>query len=262
MTEKLTYDPTPADAPEFTEEEQDSLRVADELGEKENELLAGKYQNAEELEEAYLNLQKKLGSQDEDADEVEDTTLDEDEYPEEVAEGVNLIAQASEEYWENDGAISEETMERFTEMSSSELVEAYMAIRDRNPDIEGGGESPDLTDAEMNQVYNSAGGEAEYKNLTSWAAENLDESKMDAFNDIIDRGNATSIQIAVAGLRAEYEAQEGYEGRMLTGKAAKTQDSFRSQAEVVQAMSDPRYDRDEAYRQDVYEKLERSNVQF
>ena len=264
MTEKLTYDPTPADAPEFTEEEQDSLRVADELGEKENELLAGKYQNAEELEEAYLNLQKKLGSQDEDDDEVEDTYLDEDEdeYPEEVAEGVNLIAQASEEYWENEGQISEETMERFTEMSSSELVEAYMAIRDRNPDIEGVGESPDLTDAEMNQVYNSAGGEAEYKNLTSWAAENLDESKMDAFNDIIDRGNATSIQIAVAGLRAEYEAQEGYEGRMLTGKAARTQDGFRSQAEVVQAMSDPRYERDEAYRQDVYNKLERSNVQF
>ena len=58
MTEKLTYDPTPADAPEFTEEEQDSLRVADELGEKENELLAGKYQSSEELEEAYLNLQK------------------------------------------------------------------------------------------------------------------------------------------------------------------------------------------------------------
>ena len=262
MTEKLTYDPTPADAPEFTEEEQDSLRVADELGEKENELLAGKYQNAEELEEAYLNLQKKLGSQDED-DEVEDTTLDEDEYPEELADGVDLIQTASEEYFENEGALSEETMERFKEMSSSELVEAYMAIRDRNPDIDGGGYSEDLTDAEMNQVYNSAGGEAEYNNLTTWAAQNLDESKMDAFNDIIDRGNATSIQIAVAGLRAEYEAQEGYEGRMLTGKAAKSSgDIFRSQAEVVQAMNDPKYDRDPAYRQDVYDKLERSNLQF
>ena len=261
MTEKLTYDPTPADAPEFTEEEQDSLRVADELGEKENELLAGKYQNAEELEEAYLNLQKKLGSQDD--DEVEDTTLDEDEYPEEVADGVDLITQASEEYYENEGAISEETMERFTEMSSSELVEAYMAIKDRNPDLDGGGYSEDLTDAEMNQVYNSAGGEAEYNNLTTWAAQNLDEAKMDAFNDIIDRGNATSIQIAVAGLRAEYENQEGYEGRMLTGKAAKSSgDIFRSQAEVVQAMNDPKYDRDPAYRQDIYDKLERSNLQF
>ena len=264
MTEKLTYDPTPADAPEFTEEEQESLRVADELGEKENELLAGKYQSAEELEEAYLNLQRKLGSQDEDDDdEVEDTTLDEDEYPEDVVDGVNLIAQASEEYYDNEGVISEETMERFKEMSSSELVEAYMAIRDRNPDIDGGGYSEDLTDAEMNQVYNSAGGEAEYNNLTQWAAQNLDEAKMDAFNDIIDKGNATSIQIAVAGLRAEYENQEGYEGRMLTGKAAKSSgDIFRSQAEVVQAMNDPKYDRDPAYRQDIYDKLERSNLQF
>ena len=262
MTEKLTYDPTPADAPEFTEEEQNSLEVAEKLGQEEAELYAGKFENAEELENAYLELQKKLGSKDED-DEVEDTTLDEDEYPDEVSDGVNLITQASEEYYENEGAISEETMERFKEMSSSDLVEAYMAIRDRNPDIDGGGESPDLSDAEMNQVYNSAGGEAEYNNLTSWAAQNLDESKMDAFNDIIDRGNSTSIQIAVAGLRAEYEAQEGYEGRMLTGKAAKSSgDIFRSQAEVVQAMNNPKYDRDPAYRQDVYDKLERSNLQF
>ena len=263
MTEKLTYDPTPADAPEFTEDELNSLEVAEELGQQENELLAGKYQNAEELEEAYLNLQRKLGSSDdEDDDEVEDTYFDEDEYPDEVVDGVDLIYSASEEYFENDGAISQETMDRFTEMSSSELVEAYMAIRDRNPDVEGGGYAEDLSDAEMNQVYNSAGGEAEYNRLTSWAAQNLSETKLDAFNDMIDRGNSTAIQIAVAGLRAEYEAQEGYEGRMLTGKAARSQNGFRSQAEVVQAMSDPRYERDEAYRQDVYDKLERSNVQF
>ena len=260
MTEKLTYDPTPADAPEFSEDEQDSLAVAEKLGQQESELYAGKYQSAEELEEAYINLQKKLGTSDD--DEVEDTYLDEDEYPEEVVEGVDLIQTASEEYFENDGQLSAETMERFTEMSSSELVEAYMAIRERNPDVDGGTSSPDLTDAEMNQVYNSAGGEAEYAKLTSWAAQNLSETKLDAFNDMIDRGNATAIQIAVSGLRAEYEAQEGYEGRMLTGKAARGADAFRSQAEVVQAMSDPRYDRDEAYRQDVYDKLERSNVQF
>ena len=260
MTEKLTYDPTPADAPEFSEDEQDSLAVAEKLGQQESELYAGKYQSAEELEEAYINLQKKLGTSDD--DEVEDTTLDEDEYPEDVAEGVDLITTASEEYFENDGQLSQETMQKFTEMSSSELVEAYMAIRERNPDVDAGTSSPDLTDAEMNQVYNSAGGEAEYARLTSWAAQNLSETKLDAFNDMIDRGNATAIQIAVSGLRAEYEAQEGYEGRMLTGKAARGADAFRSQAEVVQAMSDPRYDRDEAYRQDVYDKLERSDIQF
>ena len=51
---------------------------------------------------------------------------------------------------------------------------------------------------------------------------------------------------------------------LLTGKGAPSTDGnvFRSQAEVVAAMGDPRYDADPAYRQDVFEKLERSNIQF
>jgi len=261
MTEKLTYDPTPADAPEFSADEQNSLEVAEKLGQQESDLYAGKFENAEELENAYLELQRKLGSNDD--DEVEDTTLDEDEvdYDEATVAGIELITEASDEYYANEGQVSSETMQKFQEMSSSDLVNAYMAIQENNPNQEGG-YSPDLTDAEMNSVYNSAGGEAEYNRLTSWAADNVPESKLDAFNDIIDRGNATAIQIAVAGLRSEYEAQEGYEGRMLQGRAAAPTSGFRSQAEVVQAMSDPRYDSDPAYRQDVYDKLERSNVQF
>ena len=259
MTEKLTYDPTPADAPEFTEDEQNSLEVADRLGQEENELLAGKYRNAEELEQAYIELQKKLGSSEEETEE-DPSTLDEQE-EEEWSEGASVIIEASDEYYANEGQLSAETMQKFTEMSSTDLVNAYMEIQANAPE-QTQAESPDLTDAEMNSVYNSAGGEAEYEKLTSWAAENLAENKLDAFNSIIDRGDATAIQIAVAGLRSEYENQEGYEGRMLTGKGAKATDGFRSQAEVVAAMNDPRYDRDEAYRQDVYDKLEKSNVAF
>ena len=257
MTEKLTYDPTPADAPEFTEEEQAALEVADRLGQEENDLILGKFKDADELAKAYSELEKKLGSG-EDEDYEVDT---EEEEEEEWSEGAELIAEASDEYFNNEGQLSQETMQKFTEMSSTDLVNAYMEIQANNPNPQQG-ESPDLTDAEMNSVYNSAGGEAEYNRLTSWASENLTENKMDAFNSIIDQGDATAIQIAVAGLRSEYENQEGYEGRMLTGKAARTTDAFRSQAEVVAAMSDPRYDNDPAYRQDVYEKLERSNVAF
>ena len=260
MTEKLTYDPTPADSPEFTEDEQNSLEVAERLGQEENELLAGKYRNAEELENAYLELQKKLGTSEEESEE-DPSTLDEQEEEEEWSEGAALIAEASDEFYANEGQLSEETMQEFSKMSSQDLVEAFMEIQRNNPDV-GNAPTPDLTDAEMNQVYNSAGGEAEYNRLTAWAAENISEDKLDAFNSVIDRGEALAIQMAVAGLRSEYESQEGYEGRMLQGKAARTVDSFRSQAEVVAAMSDPRYERDEAYRQDVYDKLERSNVAF
>ena len=256
MTEKLTYDPTPADAPEFTADEQDSIAVAEKLGEQESELLAGKYENAEQLEQAYLELQKKLGS--DDNDEVEDTTLDEDEveYDENVVTGIETIQSASDEYYANEGQLSEETMEKFGEMSSRDLVEAYMAIQENTDPSDS---YPDLSDAEMNTVYNSVGGEKEYNNLTSWAAENMDDRALDAFNSVIDQGNPVAIQLAVAGMKAEYDNQEGYEGRMLTGKAAKASDGFRSQAELVQAMKDPRYATDPAYQQDVYDKLERSN---
>ena len=80
---------------------------------------------------------------------------------------------------------------------------------------------------------------------------------------MVESGKVQAIQLAVAGLQREYENAVGYEGRTLTGKAAtQTVDVFRSQAEVVRAMSDKRYDNDPAYRNDVFEKLERSNLQF
>ena len=261
MTETLNYDPTDPDAPEFSEDEQNSLEVAEKLGQQENELLAGKYQNAEELEQAYLELQKKLGSDDDD-DEVEDTTLNEDEveYDEATVAGIETIQSASDEYYENEGSLSAETMEKFGQMDARDLVNAFMAIQENTDPADS---YPDLSDAEMSTVYNSVGGEAEYNKLTSWAADNMEERALDAFNTVIDQGNPTAIQLAVAGMKAEYDNQEGYEGRMLTGKAAQnSRDGFRSQAEVVQAMSDPRYDKDPAYRQDLYDKLERSNVQF
>ena len=259
MTETLTYNPAEANPPALSSDEQNSLEVAEKLGQQESELYAGKFENAEELENAYLQLQRKMGSGD--TDEEEQSTLDEDEYYDEATSaGIELIQEANDEYYSNEGQLSPETMEQFKEMSSNDLVNAFIAIQENNPNQ--GSYSADLTDAEMNSVYNSAGGEAEYNRLTEWAADNLSDRKLDAFNSMIDQGNATAIQIAVQGLRSEYEAQEGYEGRMLTGKAARAVDGFRSQAEVVRAMSDPRYDTDPAYRQDVYDKLERSNVQF
>ena len=259
MTETLNYDPTDPDAPEFSEDEQDSLEVAEKLGKEESELYAGKYENAEQLEEAYLELQRKLGSDDD--DEVEDTTLDEDEveYDDATIAGIESIQEASEEYYANDGKLSDETMEEFAKMDSRDLVNAFVAIQENSdPDAQ----YPDISDADLSTVYNSVGGEAEYDKLTDWAADNMDDKALDAFNSIVNQGNPTAIQIAVAGMKAEYENAEGYEGRMLTGKAAKSTDGFRSQAEVVAAMSDPRYDRDPAYRQDLYDKLERSNVAF
>ena len=259
MTEKLTYDPTPADAPELNEDEQKSLEVAEKLGEEEAKSYAGKFDNAEELEKAYLELQKKLGSDEE--SETEDKEEAEEETVEE-SPATSLINDASQEWADNNGKLSEETMSKFSEMSSKELVEAYMDIQSKNPQAQET-EAVDLTDKEINSVQNSVGGEAAYNKMISWASENMEKPTLEAFNKIIAGGGIDAVKIAVAGMRAEYETSEGFEGKMLVGKGAKSSgDAFRSQAEVVKALADPRYERDPAYRQDIYDRLERSNLKF
>ena len=257
----LTYDPTPADQPEFNEEEVEALQRGEEMLDEEQQLLAGKYRDAEELEKAYLELQKKLGaSEDEDEDATPSSVEETEEEEVEVSAGVSLITDASTEFAET-GEVSAETMEKFSSMSSRELVEAYMEMRANNPEVAQ--QSADLTDSQVNQIKNAAGGEEAYSNLVSWAGENLPEQYINAFDNIVETGNVEAINIAVAGLKQQYEEVNGYEGRMLSGKSApQVADVFRSQAEVVEAMSDPRYDRDPAYRNDVFEKLGRSNIDY
>ena len=265
MTDTLTYNPTDPEAPELTEDEQNSLEVGEKMAQEEEQLLAGKYKNAEELEKAYTELEKKLGSKEEDTaeeseeEEVEKTTSEDDTEPESSAEVV-LLNEANKEYWDNDGKLSDETIEKFSSMSSKDLVSAYLEVTKGIPQQPTEAE---VAQADINSIQNSVGGEKAYKDMIQWASNSLDKDSIAAFDSTVNSGNVQMIKLAVAGLKAQYENDNGYEGRMLSGKAAKTSgDVFRSQAEVVRAMSDPRYDKDPAYRNDIYEKLDRSDLKF
>ena len=262
----LTYDPTEPQEGEFNAEELEALAVGEKLAEQEANLLAGKFRDAEELEHAYIELQKKLGAQNQGEDRKESDDAPEteqvEEEPEESSPAVGLIQEASAEYYQNNGQLSAETMAKFSEMSSQDLVQAYMQMQANNPQ-QAETSAPDLSDAEVNTIQNSVGGQQAYSTLIQWAGENLPNDYVEAFDSVVESGNVQAIQLAVAGLQREYENSVGYEGRLLSGKAAVQQvDGFRSQAEVVRAMSDPRYESDPAYRQDIFDKLERSNIQF
>ena len=245
----------------LTPDEQDSLAVGEKLVGEQEQLLAGKYKDAQELEKAYVELQKKLGSN-EPQEDVEQTSATEETEETSLSDGASLISSANDEYYANEGKLSEETLEKFSGMSSKELVEAYLEVQNTDA-FKNKSEAADLSDADINEVKNFAGGESQYDNLITWANSNLDDKSKDAFDSIVNSGSVDAIKIAVSGLKSQYEAANGFEGKMYTGKAPKGQtDTFRSQAELVQAMSDKRYDRDPAYRQDVIEKLDRSNLEF
>ena len=262
MAETFSYDNTP-ETEVLSEEEQNSLEVGEQLVAEQEGLLAGKYKNAEELESAYLSLQKKLGQDEEPDYEESDEGYEEEESDEEYEEApaVSLINEASEEYYANDGQLSEDTISRFSEMSSQDLVNAYLEIQANNPQAPQ--QSVELSESQVNQVQNAAGGEANYNAVIDWAAQNLNDEAINAFDSVVDSGNPAAINIAFQGLQAEYNEANGYEGRMLQGKpASSTGDVFRSQAELVAAMGDPRYDTDPAYRADVVAKLDQSDLQF
>ena len=262
MSETYSYDNTP-ETEVLSEEEQNSLEVGEQLEAEHEGLLAGKYKNAEDLEAAYLSLQKKLGKDEEPDYEESDEGYEEEESDEETeyAPAVSLINEASEEYYANDGQLSEETISRFSEMSSQDLVNAYLEIQANNPQAPQ--QSVELSESQVNQVQNAAGGESNYNAVIDWAAQNLSDEAINAFDSVVDSGNPMAINIAFQGLQAEYNEANGYEGRMLQGKPASSSgDVFRSQAELVAAMGDPRYDTDPAYRADVVAKLDASDLQF
>ena len=146
-------------------------------------------------------------------------------------------------------------------MSSQDLVNAYLEIQANNPQAPQ--QAVQLSESDVNAVQNSAGGEANYNRVIDWAADNLSDEAINAFDSVVDSGNPMAINIAFQGIQAEYNEANGYEGRMLQGKpASSTGDVFRSQAELVAAMGDPRYDTDPAYRADVVKKLDQSDLQF
>ena len=268
----MTYDAatdTVTTSDNLNEDEKDSLVVGEKMQAEQEQLLAGKYKNAEDLEKAYVELQKKLGEKgDETSDSAGDTeptdSKEDSEETEETTEdspAVTLINEASAEYYSNDNKLSTETIEKFSQMSSQDLVNAYLELQQGQPAQQQ--PAADLSDGDINSIKNSVGGEAEYGKIVGWAGQNLDKSSVEAFDSIVETGNTEAIKLAITGLKSQYDNANGYEGRMLSGKAPKTSgDVFRSQAEVVRAMSDSRYENDPAYRQDLIEKLDRSNIAF
>jgi hypothetical protein len=291
MAETMTYDPgtdTVTTENTLTPDEQNSLQVGEEMQNQQEQLLAGKYKNAEELEKAYGELEKKLGDQEADASEPEQPESQDSKDPIEYSEDGSVnYDQVNETYGEQLGglfkdnnvdpwAISKhfhDTKGEITDAMYAQLegaglsrsaIDSYLAGRAAEMGYGSAQyEAPDLTENDIREITDSVGGKAQYDAMTEWAGNNLDRKTVEAFDNLLDSGDPGAIQLAVNGLKAQFEEATGYEGRMLTGKAAQSGgDVYRSQPELVAAMSDPRYDTDPAYRQDVIEKLDRSDLQF
>ena len=257
-TQTYTYDAeaeTLTTEDNLTEEEKESLKVGEEMEANEESLLAGKYKNAEDLEKAYLELQGKLGEKSEEVS--EETETEEESTEEEPDDNSNLL----EEVWTKslDNNLDKETYEKLEKMSAIDV--AKLAMQQRQELSKN--EPKEFTDKDVEQIHGLVGGQENYNNMMSWAKQNVSSQEIDMFDSVMDLGNTTAAYFAVQALALKYQDQSGKDGQFITGKAPKaTSDVFKSQAEMIRAMEDERYNDDPAYRQAIMEKLERSNINF
>jgi hypothetical protein len=251
MAEVMSMIPDETPAGELNADEQESLQVGEQMEQEQEQRLAGKYKNAEELEAAYIELQKKLGES------PNETSTEEQQEEEQPEEGSSILDRLWEEA--NNENVSEETLKELSSTDPSELAKMYLDYRSQSENQT----KQVLSQEDVKQLKGFAGGEEKYTQMLRWASENLTEQEISMYDSIMDKGDPAAAFFAVQALSYRYQDANGVEGNLVQGKApTSSSGSFRSQAELVQAMSDPRYDKDPAYRQDVIHKLERSNVSF
>ena len=269
MAETFTYENTTeaTTVDNLNADEQDSLQVGEAMVEAQDELLAGKYKDAEQLEKAYVELQKKLGDKgSEDSTETRDSKDNkEDEYEEDYEDEDEADVDTSQDglldqLWEEavGDKFSDDTLQALQELDSAEIADMHLRYRQQVEESR-----PQINEQQATELKNVAGGEQQYGEMLQWAKDTLNPQEVQMFDTVIERGDPLAAFFAVRSLAYRYQDSLGREGQMITGTAPRGDGSkFDSQAEVVEAMSDPRYDRDPAFRQKIMKKLERSDINF
>jgi hypothetical protein len=201
-----------------------------------------KFKSDEDGWKAYRELEQKFAGKEPDASTEPPATT-----PPPVADPNTPDFSTYETELKDNGELSEKSYKELTDKGyPQELVDRY---------IEG---QSALSDNLTNELVTLAGGAEPLKAMQEWAETNYSDAELKAFNASLDGDQATK-KMALNGLKASYENAKGTDTNLLSGKPSNAAvDAYRSQAEVTAAMNDPRYTRDDAYRNDVMQKLKHS----
>jgi len=228
-----------------------------ELPQEENDRpqwLPEKFKSAEDMAQAYSELEKKLGqAPKEDQAEGEQSEAEaenqEEQTEENVSEAYQTIAEASKEFFENDGQLSEETYNALEKAGlPRDLVDSYAAGQQA------------LLQSEEAQIQSVANGQ--YDAMAEWANENLPQEEIDAFDEAVTGGTVQQAKLAVQGLYARYQNATGSNPKLTQGSVSGVSTMpFKSMQELARAQSDPRYrSGDKAYHEEIDRRLAVSNI--
>lgn len=237
-------DPESEEAVDAVSEEQ-----TQETQEDRPDWLPEKFKSAEDMANAYSELEKKLGAgaNEQEEQQEEQPTNDEQNKEDNTEQDTNtndVIVEASKEFFENDGVISEETYKNLAEIGlPKELVDSYAAGQQA------------LMQSEEGSIKAVADGN--WDQMAEWAANNLSQEEIDTFDDIVQSGTVEQAKLAAKGLYAQYKAENGVAPRLTQGAVnGSSTMPFKSNQELARAMSDPRYKSgDKAYHEEIDRRI-------
>lgn len=217
--------------------------------------LPDKFKDVQQMAEAYAHLEQKLGAGEESTVETVTEEAQEGEQPsaETVQQAVSdagIDFNALQGEYNEQGGLSDATYDTLAEAGfSRDLVSSWIKGQEA------------LNSSYESSVYESAGGKEEYAAMVQWASENLSKAEIAAYDRSVDSGDIEMVKLAITGLRSKYQAVEGSDPSLIGGQStSSTGGNYSSWAEVTAAMKDTRYETDPAYRQQVANKLSRSNI--
>ena len=259
--------------------QQDLEKFADE-NKSDNGKILGKFDSVEALAASYKELEGKLG----DVAKTKEEPVAEDvvEYQEDGSVNYELAKQQYGEklgelfeqsnidpfainkyYQENNGTISEE---HYKELESTGLtrnvIDSYLAGLKPQEGTEQVAADPSFPEYE--DIVGIAGGEDKYMEMLKWMDGNISKEELQEFDKIVDaeKRNIPKVTLAVQEMFTRYKNAMGVEPRLISGRTSSSPNTrvFRSNAEVVAAMRDPRYKTDIAFQHEVQRRLAESNV--
>ena len=219
------------------------------------EWLPEKFKSPEDMAQAYSELEKKMGqgtTEEQTAETTEDNEGDvQDDKPDdnENADYNAVVVDASKEFFENDGQLSEETYEKLAKAGlPKELVDSYAAGQQA------------LLQSEEGEIKSVANGQ--FDAMAEWANENLQQEEIDAFDDIVTTGTKEQAKFAVKSLYDRYTQANGSSPRLVQGAVTGGSTMpFKSMQELARAQSDPRYKSgDKAYHEEIDRRLSVSSI--
>ena len=251
INEKAPNEIEPVDETVETPEEQQAEPQAEETTER-PEWLPEKFKSAEDMAQAYAELEKRMGQGTKEVEETEQPEEEQtdDDNKQEAGNYNEAVVEASKEFFENDGKLSEDTYKKLEQIGlPRDLVDSYAAGQQA------------LLQSEEAQIKGVAGDN--YDAMAAWANEHLPQEEIDAFDEAVTSGTISQAKLAVQGLYARYQNATGATQPKLVQGAVSGSSTmpFKSMQELARAQSDPRYrSGDKAYHQEIDRRLAVSNI--